>query len=908
MEGLIFIYEHDISCRKKQFSVRIALMNYLHNRWVLKGAKRVYYAEDLKKIQHQSLNINLLHMAVQSEMDYRKKEGRFASLRDEFTRLRINPDILPSFLNDCISSKIICDIKGKVLSFASSKPEKTVVRIKRVDDSYLIRLFFGEVSFNEIDYLVPSEPLMIFTSSLIFTLVPYLTKTLIHSIPHGKKLLSKELEALLARLDKFKDIINLSLPARDFKQVLDKPVCYPSINISRDLSYGSLSFEYPEGIKINAFDKRDVIYQNGCELIRNIEEEQFYCDILEKNGAVYRKTVKGEWYLASLKVKKIISVLEKEGFEILIEGKVLNISSKMNFDISVYKNNIYLKGNLAVNSETIGLDSLFNAIDNNQAFSSLNDGSVVLLPFEDIKKLKKIRSQGVFEDDRIIFKDNNFSLLANFSRQHKDIKIDKNFETLLKFEENFNLSDEILFPDCLDNILRPYQKQGVRWLRSLQNLGFSGILADDMGLGKTLQVLSLLMILLQKKSSAKILLIVPSTLIFNWEIEINKFAEDKIKYLLHSGTRRGNKSDCFMDFNLIITSYAIVLRDFEILKEQQWDFLILDEAQIVKNPLAKTTSMIKQLSSKHRISISGTPVENSPIDLWSHFDFLMPGFLGSLKEFKIRYRFSDLESLKELNLKTKPFVLRRLKSQVLNELPLKTETTFYCEFSKEQRELYTQYLLKGKKEVSGLLEEKKMKNFSILEAILRLRQISCHSDLVSQSDKFINSGKSEVVVDTALEILSEGHKILIFSQFVKHLKLIRKLLNQHNIKSFYLDGSSKDRKSIVEGFNKEPNASIFFISIKAGGLGLNLTSASYVFLLDPWWNPLVENQAIDRCYRIGQEKHVNVYRFITKDSIEEKVELLQKQKLIMEENIISETSLETSPFSTETLKELIKEL
>ena len=908
MEGLVFIYEHDVSCKKKQFSVRIALMSYVQNRWVLKGARRVYYAEDLKKIQHQALDINLLRLAVQSEMDYRKKEGRFASLTDEFTRLRINPDILPIFLKGCIASKIICDVKGNVLKFISSQPEKTVVKIEKEDELYSVGLFFGEISLDDIDYFIASEPLIFFATSSIFELVPHLTKALINSIPHRKKIIQKELDSLLRRLDKFKDVLNISMSDNDSKKILNCPDCFPSIDISKDLSYGSLSFEYPNNIKINASHEGEVIYQNGCELIRNIKEEKFYCDILEKNGAVFRKTVKGDWYLASLKVRKIIAALEREGFEILIEGKSLNLSGKMEFDISVYKTNLYLKGNLSVNSENIGLDRLFKAIDNNQAFTSLSDGSVVLLPFEEIKKLKKIRSQGEWDNNKIFFKDSEFSLLSNFADKQANVKIDESFKALMQFENNFNLLDEVIFPDNLEDILRPYQKQGVRWLCSLQKFNFSGILADDMGLGKTLQVLSLLILLLQKKSSAKILLIVPSTLMFNWEIEINKFAEKRIKYLLHSGMGRGNKSDCFMGFDLIITSYPVLLRDFEILKEQVWDYLILDEAQIIKNPLAKTTAMIKQLPSKYRVSMSGTPVENSPVDLWSHFDFLMPGFLGTLKDFKVKYRFSDTSSLKELNLKTKPFVLRRLKSQVLNELPPKTETTFYCEFSEEQREVYNKFLLQGKKEIINSQEGEKIKSFSILETILRLRQVSCHPGLVLQSDKMMNSGKSEVVVDTALEILSEGHKILVFSQFVKHLKIIRKMLTQDKIKSFYLDGSSKDRKNIVEEFNREKDASIFFISIKAGGLGLTLTSASYVFLLDPWWNPLVENQAIDRCYRIGQDKHVNVYRFITKDSIEEKVALLQEQKRIMEENVISETSLDTSPFSTETLKELVKEL
>ena len=427
-----------------------------------------------------------------------------------------------------------------------------------------------------------------------------------------------------------------------------------------------------------------------------------------------------------------------------------------------------------------------------------------------------------------------------------------------------------------------------------------------MGLGKTLQVLTLLLRLKQTTKSRPSLLVVPKTLIYNWEIEIKKFTPS-LTYILHTGKGRNSDEVNFNGHDLVITSYALIRLDFDIFDKIRWSYLILDEAQAIKNPSAQVSQVIKKINAEHRLSLSGTPVENSPVDLWSHFDFLMPGFLQDINQFKQRYNGRDPKDLKLLRDKTKPFIRRRLKSQVCTELPPKTEITLFCEFSDDQKHIYDKVVLSGKKEIADKKAEQKSLSIHILTLLLRLRQIACHPSLAlpDKYESIMTSGKHEIILETAEKIISEKHKILIFSQFTKHLKILKNTFISQGIKYFYLDGTTIDRQEVIQTFQAYRDPCVFFLSLKAGGLGLNLTEASYVFLLDPWWNPAVENQAIDRCYRIGQENPVTVYRFITKDSIEEKVSELQEIKNVMEKAVISETDNDHIPLNEKRLEALL---
>jgi hypothetical protein len=334
----------------------------------------------------------------------------------------------------------------------------------------------------------------------------------------------------------------------------------------------------------------------------------------------------------------------------------------------------------------------------------------------------------------------------------------------------------------------------------------------------------------------------------------------------------------------------------------KWEYVILDEAQAIKNADTVTARAVKHVPAVSRLSITGTPVENAAADLWSQFDFLMPGFLDDLAAFKDTYT-DAAEDLGRLRQKTKPYILRRLKSQVLAELPPKTEVTIYCEFTEDQKAIYDQALVTARDAMETLTGPR---SFHILRLILRLRQIACNPHLaIKESRKPLGSGKTEEILNAAMEILSAGHKILIFSQFTRHLKLIEGFFRSRDIPTYYLDGQTTDRGAVVQAFKSHAGACPFFISLKAGGTGLNLSEATYVFLLDPWWNPAVENQAIDRCHRIGQHQPVTIYRFITRDSIEEKVDELKTIKKQIESAVIDETAPHYLPFDEKTLKSLI---
>jgi SNF2 family DNA or RNA helicase len=515
-------------------------------------------------------------------------------------------------------------------------------------------------------------------------------------------------------------------------------------------------------------------------------------------------------------------------------------------------------------------------------------------------------SRGNFNKEQIIFRGHDFPLVSELLDSAGDCEIDSEYRKLVEFGKGFFDFGSCPIPDTLKGSLRPYQQNGFNWLMALNQTRFNGILADDMGLGKTLQVLTLLLSLKDGYPFSPSLLVVPKTLIHNWEIEIKKFAPS-LKYILHTGSKRTKEPGDYRDWDAVITSYGLIRQDFDLLRKIQWYYLILDEAQAIKNPTAKITRAIKRLSADHRLSLSGTPVENTPIDLWSHFDFLMPGMLGSLRDFKQRYNRDSPEDLAELHLRTKPFILRRLKKQVCNELPSKTEVTLYCPFGEEQKKVYDDALRNARSQIVDRKEKKINLSVHLLTLLLILRQLACDHGLIRESDDLTptDSGKHETVLETGEAILSQGHKILIFSQFVGHLKRIKEGFDRKRFKSFYLDGSTMDRKGEIRRFQNHSKPCVFFISLKAGGLGLNLTEANYAFLLDPWWNPAVENQAIDRCYRIGQEKAVTIYRFITKDSIEEKVIALKKVKEDIQEIVIQESDMEDTHLTKEQLEGLL---
>jgi SNF2 family DNA or RNA helicase len=445
----------------------------------------------------------------------------------------------------------------------------------------------------------------------------------------------------------------------------------------------------------------------------------------------------------------------------------------------------------------------------------------------------------------------------------------------------------------LEEVLRPYQKHGVGWLHFLRQNRFGGILADEMGLGKTLQTLAYLWTVKNSGEPPKrgtafarpSLIVCPTSLVFNWANEAARFTPELKVVKLH-GPKRQELFAEIPNADLVITSYGLIRRDAELYRGIEFDTVVLDEAQHIKNRQTQNAQAVKAIRSQHRLVLTGTPLENSVLDLWSIFDFLMTGYLGSSTDFKERYvipitREKSVEAQARLARRIRPFLLRRLKTEVAKDLPAKIEQVSYCELTPAQQSVYEQILDAGRKEITSAVEASGLQKsrMVILNALLRLRQICCDLRLLKLEnvDPANSSGKTDLFRELLEEVVDGGHRVLVFSQFVSMLTLLKEHLASEEIEYCYLDGSTTDRAGVVEKFQKS-SIPVFLISLKAGGVGLNLTGADTVIHFDPWWNPAVEDQATDRAHRIGQSKVVTSYKLITRGTVEEKILNLQERK------------------------------
>ena len=458
-------------------------------------------------------------------------------------------------------------------------------------------------------------------------------------------------------------------------------------------------------------------------------------------------------------------------------------------------------------------------------------------------------------------------------------------------------------PLYLQTVLRGYQKSGFAWLKMLQHYRMGGILADEMGLGKTIQALSAI---LMSQSELPSLVVCPKTLLYNWAAEIDKF-HTNIPYQIVEGDKL-TRLELLRNPNvrLFIISYTVVLNDIAALKEMRFEWVVLDEAQNIKNVGAKRTGAIKKIACENRLALTGTPVENNLTELWSIFDFLMPGYLGSLKRFKSDFMEDEESGASRLQRAVAPFMLRRVKKEVLLELPDKQEQISWCKMHPVQEKLYLQIIDMVEKKLLNQPAGTNLNYVHVLTALTKLRQVCNHPHLANPDilPELEASAKLEQLVELVRASIDSGHKILVFSQFVQMLKIIRKVFDAMDLRYAYLDGRSKNRLEEVRRFEDDPELKLFLISLKTGGTGLNLTSADTVILFDPWWNPMTENQAIDRTHRIGQTRKVQVFRLITKGTVEEKIMSLQQSKLQLFDSVVSEGSRLLSTLNQEEIKAL----
>lgn len=576
------------------------------------------------------------------------------------------------------------------------------------------------------------------------------------------------------------------------------------------------------------------------------------------------------------------------------------------FDISIYGQ---------VGEEIINFDEIYETIQSGEKYARIRSLGFVEYPAQNIySMMRSFNSFDVYRnpDNRFTVKTYRAGLINELKNLDVELILSDRFKTFWEQMSTFSTVEDLKLPEGIHADFREYQLKGFGWLWFMYKYGLNGILADDMGLGKTLQALTVLQKAKEEDGVMPSLVIAPTTVVFNWESEIQKFAPTLSCLKLQGGERK-QFFDKIPEYDVVITSYALLRRDIKKLKDINFRYVILDESQNIKNATSQTAQAVKQLTSQHKLALSGTPIENKLEELWSVFDFLMPGFLFSMADFNSRYvnpimEHQDKIVEKRLKLQIYPFILRRMKRDVAKDLPDKVENIAYCELTDDQKDFYLQVLDSTKEELFKSIEQNGLEKsrLSIFSALLRMRQICCHPQLYDKNNvkNVISSGKFEKLKGMLEEIISEKHRILLFSQFVDMLDIIKAWLDKSGIKYEYLTGKTKDRQGAVERFNNDPTIPIFLISLKAGGTGLNLTGADYVIHYDPWWNPAVEDQATDRAYRIGQTKKVFVYRLITKNTVEEKIQKLKTIKRNLVDSVISVDRNITKSLTMDDIREI----
>lgn len=665
-------------------------------------------------------------------------------------------------------------------------------------------------------------------------------------------------------------------------------------------------------IEIGALKEETVESAEGI-LLRDISKESLVISGIESFG--FRKSKEN---FVMEKDEDLLRFLE-EGLEKIKEFSEVYYSQAFK-NMRVY-NSRHVKGGIRVNSgellefnfemEDINpkeLKSILLAARQKKKYYKLKDGGFVNLQDQGLRNIVgmidylNINEKELFSSgSTTISKYNAFFLDQVLGDELQSFKKDYSFKQLIKDIKEENSIDFTL-PEHLSGIMRNYQKDGFKWLKTLAHYGFGGILADEMGLGKTLQTIAFIA---SEKSDKPSLIIAPTSLIYNWQSEVERFAPE-LRTIVITGNPedRENLRRDIDKYDMVITSYPLIRRDVESYKELDFKYCILDEAQQIKNPASQSTNAVKKIKAEGYFALTGTPLENSLTELWSIFDFIMPGYLLNHNRFLERYeipiiRGEDEEVLASLNKHIQPFILRRLKKDVVSELPPKIEHKLVVDMTEDQKKLYNAYLLSAKEtvETEFLAADSNRNKFQLIALLTRLRQICCDPSVFIENYEG-ESGKINALEELLEEVLDQKHRVLIFSQFTTVLKNIAQRLESKGIKYTYLDGNTpaEERSNLVKSFNAG-STDVFLISLKAGGTGLNLTGADVVIHFDPWWNPAVEQQATDRAHRIGQKKTVEVIKLIARDSIEEKIYNLQEKKKQVFEKVVEGSSGEVSLIS-----------
>lgn len=703
-------------------------------------------------------------------------------------------------------------------------------------------------------------------------------------------------DQLIAHSDAVKPALRLYLQERDKMLVLVPAFDYAGMEIRWGYN-GDVTV--PLDGKVNIIHRHTRTEEGFVELLRTLhsgikyaEEDHFFYlpadDVLANS-----------WFLRFMDIMKQheVSVF---GFNDLKRLRISTYRPETKLQVSSGIDWFDTKVDVVFGEQKVSIAEIKKALAQKRNYVSLGDGSVGLLPEDWLKKYALLIKIGETRDGKIRLKKFHFSVLDELLAE---VDEDEVLEELERKKEHLagiidNDYSNLVPPETLKATLRPYQQAGFQWLAFLREAGWGGILADDMGLGKTVQTLSFFQHYHEHHPDAHFLVVCPTTLMYNWEAEIKKFTPG-LTHFIHHGPKRTSSTRAFHDYQVIITTYGTMRSDIKMLKEFEFDYVVLDESQAIKNPQSQVAKASLLLNAKNRLALSGTPVQNNTFDLYAQMNFLNPGMLGSREFFMNEFatpidKFGEDEIKQQLRKLTYPFMLRRTKEQVAKDLPEKTTTVLYCEMGPEQRKVYNAYRTTYKDQILGMIDDRGIERsqMHILSGLTKLRQICDSPAILNEEDRFPNhSIKQEELMREIMENVG-NHKALVFSQFLGMLALIRKALEEQGIPYAYFDGStsSTERERAVQEFQKNEDCRVFLISLKAGGVGLNLTAADYVYIVDPWWNPAVEQQAIDRTHRIGQTKNIFAYRLICKDTIEEKMLLLQERKRALATELVADDS------------------
>jgi superfamily II DNA or RNA helicase len=676
---------------------------------------------------------------------------------------------------------------------------------------------------------------------------------------------------------------------------------------------GSVQFDYL-GTRVPASSRQWGIVQRDegrCILRDRAFEEQAWLKLQELGfrRRLDRRRVDHDVDIFVADLAHAVRTLVSEGWQVQADGhdvrQPANVQLKIRSGIDWFE----LTGDVDFAGQRIGFPELLAALARKDHMIRLPDGSLGILPEDWAQQYGLLGGLGHTQEDAIRFSTTQAGLIeALLAARQVEVDVDERFEELRTKLRSFGGVTEATEPNGFSGSLRTYQREGLGWLEFLQQFGFGGCLADDMGLGKTIQVLALLQDrVATRREKLPSLVVVPKSLIFNWTHEIQRFTPT-LRSLEYTGLNRAEMLASMDKYDILLTTYGTLRRDITTLRDRQFDYVVLDEAQTIKNASSQVAKASRLLRANHRLALSGTPIENHLGDLWSIFEFLNPGMLGRSSVFKLYAAdASGEEAQRALGQGLKPFVLRRTKKEVATELPDKFEETIFCEMEPEQQKLYDELRDHYRQSLLGMVHQQGLgkTRMHVLEALLRLRQAACHPGLLDESAVDDPSAKLDVLAPYLEELIDEGHKSLVFSQFTSMLAIVRKHLDQRGIKYAYLDGKTRGRKKVVDEFQNDPETSVFLISLKAGGLGLNLTAAEYVFLLDPWWNPAVEAQAIDRVHRVGQSRQVFAYRLICKGTVEEKIIDLQAKKRKLADAILEADNSVLKDLTAEDLELLL---